>query len=416
MKKYNIAPKYAIEEGLNNVNEFSTKIYKKTHRRLILALIPPTILAYLFDFEGTSPLLLIFAVIYLIGAGYWAFSGNGASELRKIANDVTSTYMDALKIYELCDVKEVRFLEEYRKSPYSENINDPVSKQKVTLMANKYGLNTSESNIINTIKDAEAIEINNELKADKIYERFILKKDKNEIALKDEFINYTGRDKRIAMLKSYIEEINTKEKKVHGEVMNYVNNNMEAKLNWAAMGGIAEGIGGVGAGITTAINTQIDNAKADVHNAKVKDDAILLAYQKIKNISPSLKERSIYESKLQEAKEKYVDMNEDVFKKFAFKGTSFSIDEAGTIRIITTCSLNKQLDLGSRIESVADGIISAEIYEENNRLGVAYLTLPYMGLSYGQEVVLEGMCIGTFKQGVQYKINFVNKNSWAMEK
>ena len=110
-------------------------------------------------------------------------------------------------------------------------------------------------------------------KAIKEYEKkFYSLQEKTEIARNVSLSKCTGYEKSQKIIQEKINIQNAYENRVANAAKGYYDSKMEAKVNPYAIGGAAEGIGGIGAGLAAFSEAVSNNIKADINNARVEKE------------------------------------------------------------------------------------------------------------------------------------------------
>lgn len=240
--------------------------------------------------------------------------------------------------------------------------------------------------------------------------------EQEEYNLFNRYSDLYGKDKKRAMLNDKISEL--KDKK---ETSDYVSNllmrsSMQQGYNWATYGGIANGLGGFGAGVATALEIQQENAMIEVQNAKRRQE-IMPAYTEMLlqscrvggSISDLEKAIETHNLKLM-GKE----TTQEVFKMLNITCDNVSISKSGTFKMSATVKANGKLFIYGDTPAVADGTIVAHLHQNGVEVGHANLVLPIDGVTTTAQTV--GMGFSSAKQNVNTTITFTAKNLWLIER
>ena len=249
----------------------------------------------------------------------------------------------------------------------------------------------------------------------------IIRKEKKQYSEMTKYASRSGRDKRIQILT----DLRDQKRREISESYNSKNSMislagafMQKEQSWATQAGIANGLAGPVAGIATAMDIQAKNAQIrEENNTRTQ----LLAGSLVGidgQIRSSQKELEALEKELADAKLKMVadTPGEKLIKALSFKVTNVTISETGAFTVKATITKTKDIkvfkDLKS--ETVIDGTISADLYQDGEKRGSALLVLPVFGL--GPAVTVEGMGLNGAKKDVAYEIKFTPYHLWAMER
>ncbi|MBQ1252256.1 MAG: hypothetical protein IIY02_05000, partial [Firmicutes bacterium] len=87
-----------------------------------------------------------------------------------------------------------------------------------------------------------------------------------------QYSDFSGRDKRIAMLSDIANKLMEEAAKADKLSTTVMSIGQEKERDWATWGGIANGLGGVGAGVSTAIDIQNKNMQIRANNKARRHD------------------------------------------------------------------------------------------------------------------------------------------------
>lgn len=293
--------------------------------------------------------------------------------------------------------------------------------QKATLIAQK--LNLQFANI-------SALYAESQQRKRKIEQREMeesINSEKNEEQKKYneliKYANYSGREKRIAMLadmqKKYAEAAKTL--RDGASAVWSASQLKEKEGDWAIMGGIASAIAGPAAGMATALDSQ---AKTAQENAQIRErnrinceafaPVIATSY---KGAAQNERMAKSYAELLESAKTKLVanDSTEECFARIIFDGTTIDVSRSGTCTVMTSVCASP-FKIFDDVPAVIDGTIIAQIYDNNELIGKAKMVLPIYGIQGKKnKVKLTGMALFCGSAGTSYRIEFVPEKLWAME-
>ena len=238
----------------------------------------------------------------------------------------------------------------------------------------------------------------------------------------NEFSSYPAREKRIAMLTKERNELSRELRATEDAIEMTVSPPLQKGSDWAVLGGIANGLSGVGAGIATALNTQIENAKIEAQNDYLlHETADIRAKLFIAGLNQkdSLKNKiGLLNDEIDATTVKLIgkETPAECLKALHFSKTDISISESGTCTVETEVGLKQsEYHIFKDVKATIDGTIQAEIYDGNNKIGTANLVLPLNGVPDGNMVAVKGMCLFCGQPGKHYSVKFNAENLWAME-
>ena len=297
----------------------------------------------------------------------------------------------------------------------ADDFSKPKNKQRAQLLADKYNLKYP-----NGIEELYKQGVN-EHKA--VSQRFVFNRleekraeECNEFERLNKYSDLTGKAKRIAMLSDRAAELR-KEAKSQDQYANMLmRSGQQKERDWATWGGIADGIAGFGAGVSTAVDIQMQNMQIRAENEK-RRQAALPGYMFMtnsaqgnrKNADEIMKEIENFKLKLIAE-----ESSAELLEKISFSNTDVLVSETGAAMVCTSASLDPEFRIFDDVPAVVDGTIIAKIYDGEQLCGTAQMVLPIYGL--GQNIPLNGICIDCCEPGKSYTAKFTAKNLWAMEK
>ena len=293
--------------------------------------------------------------------------------------------------------------------------------QKATLIAQK--LNLQFTNI--SALYAEAQQRKGKIEQREMEESINSEKNEEQKRYNEliKYANYSGREKRIAMLadmqKKYAEAAKTL--RDGASAVWSASQLKEKEGDWATMGGIASAIAGPAAGMATALDSQ---AKTAQENAQIREQnrinheafapVIAMSY---KEAAQNERMAKSYAESLESAKTKLVanDSTEECFARLIFDGTTIDVSRTGTCTVMTSVCASP-FKIFDDVPAVIDGTIIAQIYDNNKLIGKAKMVLPIYGIQGKKnKVKLTGMALFCGSAGTSYRIEFVPEKLWAME-
>lgn len=297
-------------------------------------------------------------------------------------------------------------------------------RQKISLIAKKY--NISYTDIEALYNEAKQC-YQEKQKADKEYthqkELAELKaKEQAQYDVLNEFSSYKGQEKKIAMLTKEYNETARRLRATDDAISLTVAPPLEKEHDWAVMGGLANGLSGPGAGIATAVNTQIENAQIRARNSQILRETADIRSQMFVNGAKqkyALQARcSELNAMINETKTKLLgrETPKQCFDVLRFKDIMLSVSKTGTCFVYAKVGLKySEYYIFSDVKATIDGTIQAEIYNGNIKIGTANLVLPLNGVPDDNMIAVKGMCLFCGQPGNHYSVKFNAENLWAME-
>lgn len=289
------------------------------------------------------------------------------------------------------------------------------NKQRAQLLADKYNLKYP-----NGIEELFEQGLNGHKV---VSQRFVLNRleekraeERQEFERLNKYSDLTGKAKRIAMLTDRAAELRKEAKNQDQYANMLMRSGQQKERDWATWGGIADGIAGFGAGVSTAVDIQMQNMQIRAENEK-RRQAALPGYMFMTNSAQGNRRNADEIMKeIENFKLKLVsdESAAELMKKISFSNTDVLVSETGAAMVCTSATLDPKFKIFDDVPAVVDGTIIAKIYDGDQLCGTAQLVLPMYGL--GQNIPLNGICIDCCKPGKNYTAKFTAKNLWAMEK
>lgn len=196
-------------------------------------------------------------------------------------------------------------------------------------------------------------------------------------------------------------------------------------MDWALLGGIANGLAGPGAGMSVALGAMAENAKIEAENQRKREGAFqifrgiqngqLAIYGEISDLQDALK---ILDSEIAET-EKKASLSEVTAETFEteFKIVKKSIEKTDTNLLKVSVDLMNGFtpDVPDGVRVVADGTISAQIYVGKTYVGEAIIPLPLYGIECGKTETITGYCPMYMEGDRHYTIQIEKNNLWLVE-
>ena len=208
---------------------------------------------------------------------------------------------------------------------------------------------------------------------------------------------------------------------VHSATKLY-NMSKRKEYDWAALGGIASGIGGIGAGVSVAVDAQIKNAEIRQQNKQLENAynqmAILTINSQIEKQGRVMAEAESWEHRSANAgklKVKELPQQEllDILSPVMFQKAQ---NKTGSmvIKVKIPPFHSDKLKIG-QTQAVIDGTFKAVFWKDETRVGEAILTLPLCHTGH-DEVIVDGICRNKdLKYKERYTVTFEPNALWLIE-
>lgn len=238
----------------------------------------------------------------------------------------------------------------------------------------------------------------------------------------------TGVAKRESHLKLWTKVANEESKSKRAFADHLVTVTHEKTSDPWLLGGAANAIGGVGAGIATAIQTEQRNAEirqynqqrdqmADMINtmtAGQREEARKIADAIFLEEMPLLREEQA-QLKMTVIFEEQSDAAQVVA---ALSGITAEKTESGLVKVSVRVKNELMADAPENVRVVLDGILRGQVYSGDKPVGEILIPLPYEGIGTGGTVTCGGYCrMAIPKDGVEYEVRFDPDTSvfWQIE-
>jgi hypothetical protein len=344
---------------------------------------------------GTGGLFWIFAIVAIVFAGTFIYTLAGFVDYLRYGYSKDF----AIKFYNAC--KQQNLLDS----------EDDVTVQRMVNLAQNHFRKIvikAETSAVLLFEEGKKI-----VDGDKITEQHSKARSECIVAKKkfieeknavEPFAEYTGRDKRIAMLKREQEIEADIAEKQYGQSasLRAVSKGIKEKNPYIA-GGIAEGLGGVGAGIAAAADVMNENERIRAKNAATaKDRAAMTALSRSTNYgnaSSSAEARKIayarYEAALASAASCLVDDKHsaaELFKCIKLGMSDMVADPKCGARVFTLqVTAVKLPTIPGWKEAVLDGTLLVNFIKDGQSVYELKLVLPVDGIS--KPCTLSGICV-----------------------
>ena len=155
----------------------------------------------------------------------------------------------------------------------ADDFSKPKNKQRAQLLADKYNLKYP-----NGIEELYKQGLNGHKV---VSQRFVLNRleekraeERKEFERLNKYSDLTGKAKRIAMLTDRAAELRKEAKSQDQYAEMLMRSGQQKERDWATWGGIADGIAGFGAGVSTAVDIQMQNMQIRAENEKRRQAAL----------------------------------------------------------------------------------------------------------------------------------------------
>ena len=301
-----------------------------------------------------------------------------------------------------------------------EDISSPANNQKAELIAKRLGCKGCE-NLADYFEEGRKLytQAEDQGKAaeeqKKLAELRSAEKEKYDELTK--YASFEGREKRVAILSDTQRQYYKKAAELEKGMRLLTHASQQKEINWATHGGIASGIAGGAAGLAVAIDAQAKNAQIRAQNEanmRALTPGILAVHKSAGEYRQAAKDLQV---SIDDAKIKLVadTPKDEVFSKLDIRVNQIAISETGAFTIQVSVKLTDDLTIFDNVQAVADGTLSANLYQEGHNVGNALLVLPTFGVDR-TEAIIEGICLSGAKQGIPYEVQFTPHLLWEMEK
>lgn len=233
------------------------------------------------------------------------------------------------------------------------------------------------------------------------------------------YLNYQGREKRLAMLQADLVEAEaqlTSNEKVHKSIPSMYKVN---ESDWAIMGGIANGLAGPAAGLATTADIQQKNAAIRAHNASQQPIINTVQSYTRGKVATAQGVVDTLKKWIEQAKIALIGpmSTEVVFQYLSFKDVKIEITECKSIIISTRPELKKDLVIFDDISAHADGAVKVVLVQQGHKIGETQLVFPTWGIGTRFAQQLKAYCIDPtiLDCNAPIDVKFEPIHLWAME-
>lgn len=244
--------------------------------------------------------------------------------------------------------------------------------------------------------------------------------DEQAAALEKAISKLYGRDKRLFFLQQELDAALKNRKEVKGVVDRYVQRYEQADKgsqgsSWGTMGGIAAGItGSTAVGAVVAADAMNKDANTRAQNAALKSD--LLNQWPIYQSMQENAEARVKAAQAEIEKAKLLLMEEhplvELMDEVSLGEPQIAFTTGNTMLIqLAVSAKNYQI---AEVSAVLDGCFVAEVYENGQKIGEAFLNFPRDGISAKRQMLM-GHCLEA-RPGVSYTVLILPIALWVIEK
>ena len=286
---------------------------------------------------------------------------------------------------------------------------------KAKLLADKYNLSYSAG--IETLFE-QALKAHEKI-SDIIYNDILEKrreKERAEYNIRIKYAEYYGRDKRKAMLTDRMIELRNKAELLDKGAEMLVRGGQQQEQDWAIWGGIANGIAGPGAGVSTALDIQARNVQIRAQNEANMRATMPTYMAATGNASQNRTNANVIQKQIEALDEKLLsDMkSSEVMKLLEVTDSTVDVSRTGAFKVTATVRAKEKLLIYGDVPAIADGTIQAHVFDDTHEIGTVKMVLPVDGVS--EKVGIVGMGLVGAEPGKTYNVTFTDYKLWLMEK
>ena len=230
------------------------------------------------------------------------------------------------------------------------------------------------------------------------------------------YSEFYGRDKKIAMLTDRMRELRERADSLEKGASLLLRSTQQQERDWATWGGIANGIAGAGAGISTALEIQAQNAQIRAQN-EANMRAAMPAYMSVTgNASQNRSNAAAIEKQIARMEEKLVAeiSAREILPLLHVGNSTVDVSETGAFKVTATISVCQPLFIYGDVPAVVDGTLIAHVFDGENRIGTAKMVLPVDGVSDKAGII--GAGLSGAEPGKTYRVKYAPHKLWLMEK
>lgn len=236
-----------------------------------------------------------------------------------------------------------------------------------------------------------------------------------------QYLNYSGRDKLIKILKDHIREeeaVIAGCEKQTDSIRNGGSSLIQKEHDWAVAGGIANGIAGPAAGVVTALDVQRRNAGIRQSNAEVANLMLDSMGQVNKNKIRARDNKEKWERLLKKAEACLVEDNDkrDYMNYLDISVEAKELSETGNAIVTIRIQQKRPLYIFGDVPAVVDGSIKVCLSSNGKTVGEGYYVFPFYGSgsrggAYLKKIICKGNDIPQY-----FSASVIANNLWGLEK
>ena len=225
-----------------------------------------------------------------------------------------------------------------------------------------------------------------------------------------------GKNKKIAMLTDRMNELRKLADSVERGADTFLKSTQQQERNWALWGGIADGIAGPGAGVSTALELQAQNAQIRVQNEANMRVAMPVYMSASKSVSQNRKNADEISRQIARMQEKLISdiPAPEVMKLLDIVNVTVDVSKTGAFKVTATVKTKDPIYIFEDVLAVVDGTLIAHVYDESGEIGTAKMVLPVNGVEDKAGIV--GVGLSGAQAGKNYTVAFTPYKLWIMEK
>lgn len=297
------------------------------------------------------------------------------------------------------------------------SLSSAINLQKATLIANALEINLDAITIEKLFEETQQkFDTEERLQKEAKIKELRQEEQKQETAYAY-YSDFTGRDKRIAML---TDRINAIQEALTSNVSKKIDTlymaSQQKEHNWALAGGLVSGLAGGAAGVATALDLQAQNAEIRAQNQANAASFATVAIAMHEKQNRLLRDREHYQAALIDAKMKLVfDIPEtSIMENLTFDNVKVDISkDTGTFKVRAHVTVSDALKETEGRHTVIDGTVYANLIQNGECVGSAKLVLPLNGIRNEDDLI--GMCCGSADTSIPYTVEFAPYKLWIME-
>ncbi len=310
-----------------------------------------------------------------------------------------------------------RFLEECRDNNCTD-FSKEKNVVKAKLIADKYSLsypNGIQELYYRVERQCETADV---IKAREVKEERLkkLRKEEQENYNKlNLYVHLWGRNKKIVMLSDIADEYQKSAKALAAGGSALIAMTQQRESNSGFWGGIADGLAGPAAGLATALDVEAKNRQIRASN-QANLNAVAPLYMHSLSGSYTYEEKAqAIERLIEQTQVKLVEERPpaDILSSLNITNPIVEVSETGAFYVKATVEAKEDFYIYEATPAVADGTITAHIWEGIRQIGTAQMVLPIDGTARKTDII--GMGLSGAYQARKYTVTFSATNLWLIE-